>query len=342
MSPLRKTALPKHTKAGVFLGALLIILLFAPEIPAARGTADPDTEQVEPERSHAADLRMKLPYPAGMSYPVIQGIGGSFSHSGYSFYAWDFAMPLGSPVCAVADGMVVCIKQDSVEGGTHPSLRQKANMVVLDHGNGIYTEYLHLQANSVKVREGEIVRGGQVIALSGNTGYSSRPHLHFQVQNGLGESLRATFLDVAGDGIPKEGHIYTSANDGSGVSKFAGPSPFPLTAFAINGVILHSTDMPGKLMRLGSTYSISGTAPPTSREVVLFVMPEQGGVPLLEKRARVQDSKFELSFTLDGLRARVARWNTDGTQSNLFHMAIVPARADGTYWSEFSYPISVR
>jgi hypothetical protein len=126
------------------------------------------------------------------------------------------------------------------------------------------------------------------------------------------------------------------------VSLFVAPSAFPLTAFATNGIILHSADMPGKLMRLSSTYSISGSAPPTSHEVVLFVMPENGGAPLLEKRARVQDSNFELSFTLDGLRARVARWNTDGTQSNFFHMAIVPAKADGTYWSEFSYPICVR
>jgi murein DD-endopeptidase MepM/ murein hydrolase activator NlpD len=59
--------------------------------------------------------------------------------------------------------------------------KNSANYVIVRHSDGTYGEYLHLQPNAAMVRLGETVQAGQPIAHSGNSGYSSRPHLHFGV-----------------------------------------------------------------------------------------------------------------------------------------------------------------
>lgn len=87
----------------------------------------------------------------------------------------DYAVPEGSSVFATADGTVKDVARRSSTSG---------RTVVIDHGNGYETTYAHLY--SVQVRRGQRVRRGDIIALSGNTGLSLAPHLHYEVRhNGI-------------------------------------------------------------------------------------------------------------------------------------------------------------
>ncbi|MFJ5261056.1 M23 family metallopeptidase [Streptomyces sp. NPDC088387] len=92
------------------------------------------------------------------------------THSGQ-----DFAVPSGTKVYAAHGGTVV--KAGGNGAGDGPAY---GNAVVIKHGNGTYSQYAHLSRVEVKV--GQIVKTGQKIALSGNTGNSSGPHLHFEIR----------------------------------------------------------------------------------------------------------------------------------------------------------------
>lgn len=81
----------------------------------------------------------------------------------------DFAAPTGSKVSTVAAGVVNW-------SGRHP---EYGNMVEVKHGDGVVTRYAHNKSNLVKA--GDVVKKGQVIALSGSTGRSTAPHVHFEV-----------------------------------------------------------------------------------------------------------------------------------------------------------------
>jgi len=91
----------------------------------------------------------------------------------------DFRVPTGTPVAAMNDGTVLLARPLFYEG----------NFVVLDHGQGLLTLYLHL--SEFKVKEGDFVKRGQIIALSGGTGRATGPHLHVAVR------WQGTYLDPA-------------------------------------------------------------------------------------------------------------------------------------------------
>lgn len=82
----------------------------------------------------------------------------------------DFRAPSGTPVKAMNDGTVLLARPLFFEG----------NFVVIDHGQGLLTLYLHL--SEFKVKEGDQVKRGQVIGLSGGTGRATGPHLHAAVR----------------------------------------------------------------------------------------------------------------------------------------------------------------
>ncbi|MEV7080080.1 M23 family metallopeptidase [Streptomyces sp. NPDC093516] len=92
------------------------------------------------------------------------------THSGQ-----DYAVPSGTRVVAAHGGTVV--KAGGNGAGDGPAY---GNAVVIKHGNGTYSQYAHL--SQVKVRIGQVVKTGQEIARSGNTGNSSGPHLHFEIR----------------------------------------------------------------------------------------------------------------------------------------------------------------
>ncbi|MGI5197205.1 M23 family metallopeptidase [Streptomyces sp. CA-288835] len=108
-------------------------------------------------------------YKLSASYAQAGNMWNS-THSGQ-----DFAVPSGSKVFATHGGTVV--KAGGNGAGDGPAY---GNAVVVKHGNGTYSQYAHLSRVQVKV--GQIVGTGQQIALSGNTGNSSGPHLHFEIR----------------------------------------------------------------------------------------------------------------------------------------------------------------
>ncbi|MGP4049228.1 M23 family metallopeptidase [Streptomyces sp. 2A115] len=94
----------------------------------------------------------------------------SSTHSGQ-----DFAVASGTKVFAAGGGTVV--KAGGNGAGDGPAY---GNAIVIKHGNGTYSQYAHLSRVNVKV--GQVVKAGQRIALSGSTGNSSGPHLHFEIR----------------------------------------------------------------------------------------------------------------------------------------------------------------
>lgn len=120
-----------------------------------------------------------LPYAPGSTYPMIQGPGGSYSHTGES--AYDFSMPLGTKIHAARAGRVIAVRQDSQRGGPSRAFEDEANFVYLLHNDGTIGKYVHLKFGGALVKLGQQVQAGEVLGLSGDTGFASRPHLHFEV-----------------------------------------------------------------------------------------------------------------------------------------------------------------
>jgi len=156
-----------------------------------------------------------LPFERGRSYRVSQGYNGRLSHHGVNQYAVDFSMPEGTTVCAAREGIVVDLKESSETGGPHKKHANEANYVSIAHADGTIGEYHHLKTDGVLVEIGARVVAGQVIALSGNTGYSTFPHLHFGVYSALdAEHMRShpiTFTTAQGRiSEPRVGRAYTA------------------------------------------------------------------------------------------------------------------------------------
>lgn len=104
-------------------------------------------------------------YSSNFGWRIDPFTGKNAMHEGV-----DYMVPSGTPVNASASGVVVY-------ADTHP---QYGNMVEIDHGNQVVTRYAH--ASKLLVKVGQMVRRGQEIALSGSTGRSTGPHLHFEVR----------------------------------------------------------------------------------------------------------------------------------------------------------------
>ena len=130
---------------------------------------------------HDDDYVYRLPYGTDIEYAVLQTYGSRFSHTGTEFYTIDFAMPEGSLVHAAREGVVVRVDVGSSRGCFVEGCEVFANNIVIEHSDGTMGEYFHLQKGGALVAVGQFVMRGQPIALSGNTGYSSLPHLHFGV-----------------------------------------------------------------------------------------------------------------------------------------------------------------
>jgi len=120
-----------------------------------------------------------LPFEKGKTYCLIQGYFSSFSHKERA--ALDFKMKRGTRVCAAREGVVVRVKEDSDRGGWNKKYRPYGNNIVIEHPDGTRAGYWHLQKDGALVNVGDSVKRGQLIALSGKTGYAALPHLHFLV-----------------------------------------------------------------------------------------------------------------------------------------------------------------
>jgi len=170
------------------------------------------------EAIHDDTFNYLLPFPSGYSYLVSQGFNGDFTHQeGADQYAVDYVMPEGSHVLAARGGKVIHVAEGYNGNGTTPYYFGRANFVIIEHSDGTHGEYFHLKQNSVYVEEGDLVEQGQLLGLSGNTGYSTGPHLHFAITSPVDSvTLRSyPFTFTALEGVfsePSEGLYYTSTN----------------------------------------------------------------------------------------------------------------------------------
>jgi murein DD-endopeptidase MepM/ murein hydrolase activator NlpD len=127
-----------------------------------------------------------LPYEEGKTFRVIQGYFSRFTHKERA--ALDFNMKRGTKITAAREGVVVRVKEDGTKGGLKSKYRSHGNNIVIQHPDGSRAGYWHLQHNGALVKVGDTVKKGQVIALSGKTGYAMVPHLHFLVwRSGTGQ-----------------------------------------------------------------------------------------------------------------------------------------------------------
>lgn len=105
------------------------------------------------------------------------------THFAHGKHSIDFLLPIGTKILAARAGHVVEVKVDSNKGGFDPKYKgiKYLNYLTIHHDNGEFSQYLHLKYKGSLVKVGAKVKEGQPIALSGNTGYTTAPHLHFHV-----------------------------------------------------------------------------------------------------------------------------------------------------------------
>ena len=126
-------------------------------------------------------LTHKKAFRHALDFVVTDEFGRTFRNDGKhvtDFYCFDL------PILAVAAGEVVTIKKDVPDNpiGGSDLLNNWGNTVIIKHPDGLYSKYSHLQALSIHVTEGQLVKSGEIIGTCGNSGRSPEPHLHFQIQ----------------------------------------------------------------------------------------------------------------------------------------------------------------
>ncbi len=201
------TALPGQSVRQVIpAGATMKLLTITAGSSDVMATADFKTAWVfgDPDAIHAPDLPYRPPFAAGQRFQISQASPDAITHvSSDSRYAVDIVMPEQTAVYAARGGMVIEVAHSNFRGGADwGKFGAQANVVRILHDDGSFALYAHLSWDSIRVRAGQRVERGEAIAASGNTGYSTGPHLHFVVVRNAGlrvESVPVTFS--AGVGV---------------------------------------------------------------------------------------------------------------------------------------------
>ncbi len=164
----------------------------------------------DPRASHQNSATYMPPLAPGARFAISQSFGGQFSHQDdQNHFAVDIVMPEYSPVHAARSGVVMNVEDDFYNSGTHQAYKSRANSIRILHGDGSMAVYAHLALEKARVYPGQNVGAGQLIGYSGNTGYSTGPHLHFAVQVNNGMNLSSVpFTFTRADGttfVPEAG-----------------------------------------------------------------------------------------------------------------------------------------
>ena len=170
----------------------------------------------DPQAQHKPDRPYRFPFGKSSAFLVTQAYPDTVTHTDPSSqYAIDFAMPIGTHIDAARGGVVIEIASDFFEAGVDAVKDgPRANVVRILHDDGTMSLYGHLNWNSIRVKPGQRVERGEYIADSGNTGFSTGPHLHFVVQRNRGGaiiSLPIDFETASGAGLGvRSGERYTA------------------------------------------------------------------------------------------------------------------------------------
>jgi murein DD-endopeptidase MepM/ murein hydrolase activator NlpD len=282
---------PSPPDAGALLGVAA---------PLDAGVSRPDAglrRPRTPSACAATAFRVLLPFEARDTAFVSQGNNGRFTHQGASRFAFDFNVPIGTAIVAAAAG-VVLQTQDMFDRSNDMDPDQY-NFVLLDHGNGLLTEYGHLRYHGTRVRPTQRVAQGELIGYSGDTGMSTGPHLHFAVVDASLQSQPACFLDVE-SGVPRAGEVVQSGNvAGRGLPSDFRAAALPRDAFAGQEIALDS-ELP--LLLPDAPWEIRGRVLAPSREVIVWVRPQGVKEPVLKQVAQVDaEGHFSLVLQLTGL-----------------------------------------
>ncbi|MEM7054092.1 MAG: M23 family metallopeptidase [Pseudomonadota bacterium] len=145
------------------------------ETAVVPGSVNPD---------YSADYAYRIPLADDQSARIGQAFNGKFSHqTPGSRFAIDLGLQAGTPIYAARAGVVMDMARYFHQSGENlEHYGPRANFIRILHDDGSMAVYAHLDYDGILVREGQTVERGQKIGLSGNTGYSTGPHLHFAVQ----------------------------------------------------------------------------------------------------------------------------------------------------------------
>ncbi len=198
---------------------LLVLLALAPACasPDASGdTVDDEVDDdVEDESGDEPPVEFWLPLVCGSEAQVGQGNFSDFSHQGLASHAFDILVAPGTPVVAMAAGVVAEVRDETRPGdpcheGGDESCFEFANLVVLRHLDGTLTLYKHL--NEALVVAGAQVERGALLARSGSTGWSTRPHLHVaRMEDCGGNYCQSIPLEFVEAGAPATGDVVMTA-----------------------------------------------------------------------------------------------------------------------------------
>ncbi|MEM9384661.1 MAG: M23 family metallopeptidase [Pseudomonadota bacterium] len=200
---------------GAVIGALTTQTLAIEGVPND-ATLEHAFQLGDPEAEHRPTRLYRVPFAASSRHRVSQGFHGRITHlDPSSTYAVDIAMPIGTGIMASREGVVVEIAYANFAGlADAPTRPPPANLVRIAHDDGTYAIYVHLDRASVRVRPGQLVRRGELIAASGNTGFSTGPHLHFAIlRNAGGQTVSVPFEFEGAAGtavIPEQGAWLTA------------------------------------------------------------------------------------------------------------------------------------
>lgn len=298
----RRDAPKIHTQAAPpSARALAALLVLCAAGCGGERPGEPRCYAAAPLGAYACDDAMmprhRLPFRPGYTTQVMQGMHGEPSHAEGLAYAVDLGCREGDVVVASRAGVVWAVREDSVSGCDAPRCRDEANYVVLDHGDGTFSEYQHLQPMGALVEEGDQVCAGQALGLCGTTGYTSGPHLHFSVFDSSRQTIPTRFEEAEraqrGWGLAVPGAIYVSGNERRAACEAIAPSRLHRLAFAHQGITLDES-VPTRIEAQGGRELVLRGSYHGQLTHIAALRQRIGGEAVVECAPVAADGRFEL------------------------------------------------